>query len=316
MPARKSTRSTAHPWRAWKGPADELDPSRHPETTLKQIPGNGSKSESSPPWNFTPRPYQRGVFDAQARGVLRQFHVWHRRAGKDRCGLALASVAACNQVANYWHLFPKQTQARRAIWNGISRDGRRFIDDAFPAEHRAKTRDGEMMLELKNGSTWQMAGSDNYDSLVGSNVRGIVFTEFALCDPAAWPYFQPILRENGGWEIFITTFRGKNHAWRMFNEVRELEDWHTSILTVDDTSDGNGRRIITADDINKDRREGMSEATIREEYFCEPQEFAHGSYYARVMNWLAAEGRLSAVGYEPGLPLYAAWHVSEGAVAV
>jgi len=270
---------------------------------------------SAPPWNFTARPYQAPVFEAHSRGIKRQFHVWHRRAGKDRCGLALTSVAAFERVAAYWYCFPLQTQVRRSIWNGIDRDGNRFIDQAFPLERRRKTRDSEMLLELDSGSTVQFVGSDNYNSMMGANVGGIVFSEWALCDPAAWPYFLPIIRESGGWAVFITTFRAKNHAWRMFQEVRRLEDWFCTLRTVDDTTREDGTRVLSPADVAADAREGMTPATIREEYFCEAQDYAQGSFYGRIMQWLSSEGRIGATGYEPALPLFAAWHVSADALA-
>ena len=59
---------------------------------------------------------------------------------------------------------------------------------------------------------WQMAGSDNFDSLVGSNPVGVVFSEWALSHPDAWEYLRPILVENDGWALFIYTPRGRNHG--------------------------------------------------------------------------------------------------------
>ena len=80
------------------------------------------------------------------------------------------------RVGTYWHLFPEQAQARRAIWNGIDRAGRRIIDQMLPPAVRARTSAKEMLIETVNGSIWQMAGSDNFDSLVGSNPVGVVFS--------------------------------------------------------------------------------------------------------------------------------------------
>ena len=48
-----------------------------------------------------------------------------------------------------------------------------------------------MLIRFKNGSTWQVVGSDNYDRLVGTPPAGIVFSEWALAEPAAWAYFAP-----------------------------------------------------------------------------------------------------------------------------
>jgi phage terminase large subunit len=75
-----------------------------------------------------------------------------------------------------------------------------------------------MLIRFKCGSTWQVIGSDNYDALVGSPPVGVVFSEWALSNPQAWSLIRPILAENGGWAIFITTPRGRNHAHRMYRD--------------------------------------------------------------------------------------------------
>jgi phage terminase large subunit len=68
-----------------------------------------------------------------------------------------------------------------------------------------------------NGSTWQVIGSDNYDTLVGSPPAGICFSEWSRANPASWAYLAPGLVENNGWALFITTPLGNNHAKSMYS---------------------------------------------------------------------------------------------------
>ena len=49
-----------------------------------------------------------------------------------------------------------------------------------------------MFIRFKNGSTWTVIGSDNFDTLVGSPPAGIVFSEWARAVPASWAYLAPI----------------------------------------------------------------------------------------------------------------------------
>jgi hypothetical protein len=140
------------------------------------------------------------------------------------------------RVGTYWHLFPYQTQARKAIWNGIDSKGRKILDQVFPHEIRKRTSSQEMLIELVNGSTWQLAGSDNYDSLVGSNPVGVVFSEWSLCDA-----------ENDGWASFIYTPRGKNHGWSLYNMARKNKDWYCENLTVNETRREDGLPVISND---------------------------------------------------------------------
>ena len=264
------------------------------------------------PW--VPREHQNHALTAFNGGLRRQIHIWHRRAGKDDFGLNLGRIESQRKLGNYWHLFPLQTQAKKAIWEGLDGEGRRIIDHIFPEELRESTLQAEMMIKFKNGSTWQMAGSDRYNSLVGSNVRGVVFSEWALCNPIAWDYIRPILRENNGWVIFITTYRGKNHAYQMYENLKNNPDWYCTKLTVDDTVRQDGTPILTPEDIQADRDEGMSEAMIQQEYYCSPEASHAGAYYGRQMHELNASKRRGAFGFDPQLPLYAAFDRSTASV--
>ena len=219
------------------------------------------------PFEWRARAHQRNLYNSFGHGklFLRGAAVWHRRAGKDSTALNLTARDMCKRVGTYWHLFPEQAQARKAIWNGIDRQGRRIIDQAFPKALRDRTNPGssqEMLIRLANGSTWQMAGSDNYDSLVGSNPVGVVFSEWSLAHPEAWDYIRPILVENGGWALFIYTPRGRNHGYSTYLNALAADDWFCELLTVDDT------QLVTTEQIEAERLAGMSEAKIRQEFYC------------------------------------------------
>jgi len=140
--------------------------------------------------NWKPRDYEIPAWDYLWDGGRHCEMVWHRRAGKDDLSLRWTSIAVFNQVGNYWHMLPQANQARKALWNAVNpHTGRRRIDEAFPVDIRANTNSTEMLITFINGSTWQVVGSDNFNSLVGSPPIGLVFSEWALCNPAAWAYF-------------------------------------------------------------------------------------------------------------------------------
>lgn len=254
---------------------------------------------------WEPRPYQAEKFQRFDEGVRYHLYIWHRRAGKDSFGLNLARDQQEKKVGTYWHLFPLHVQARRAIWKGMDNNGLKFIDQAFGSIIK-KVYETEMMLEFKNGSTWQMTGSDYYDRLVGSNVRGCVFSEWALCDPRAWDFVRPIIRENKGWACFITTFRGRNHAYQMYKRLKVNPEWCCEILTVNDTRRNDGTLVLTPDDIQSERDAGMSEALIRQEYYCDPMASAQGAIYGGSVEKLLANGN-TEVSYDPKKPVTAAW---------
>ena len=173
------------------------------------------------PFNWTPREYQGSVWKFLEHGGKRANLVWHRRAGKDDLAMHWTSVSAMMRHGVYWHMLPQSEQGRKAIWRAVdAHKGQRRIDLAFPEEIRKQTRDQEMNIEFVNGSIWQLVGSDNFNALVGSPPVGIVFSEWALADPQAWSFLSPILEENDGWALFVTTPRGPNHAKKLFDYAR------------------------------------------------------------------------------------------------
>ena len=101
-----------------------------------------------------------------------------------------------DKPATYWHMLPAFSQGRKAIWTAVNpHTGKRRIDEAFPHELRVNTNELEMFIRFKNGSTWQVVGSDRYDAAVGSSPAGITFSEWALSNPSAWAYLAPIVTD-------------------------------------------------------------------------------------------------------------------------
>lgn len=259
------------------------------------------------PNDWEPRPHQLNFFKAMDGGIKRACLVWHRRAGKDSSVLNYTAKAMFERVGNYWHLFPKQTQARKAIWNGIDANGRKILEQAFPKAIRTRDSQQEMMIETVNGSTWQLCGSDNYDSLVGANPVGVVFSEWSLCDPKAWDYIRPMLAENGGWAIFIYTARGKNHGYSLYKMAKGNDLWYHELLTVDDTRRENGLPVIGPEIIEEERSEGMTEEMIQQEYYCSFDAQIPGAIYGREMAAAIKDNRIGRIPIEASLPVHTAW---------
>jgi phage terminase large subunit len=253
------------------------------------------------PHNWTPKPHQLGVLRYMEGGGKRAVCVWHRRGGKDTTAANWTSIAAMKRVGTYWHMLPTLRQARLTVWDGINGDGTRIIDQVWPEPLRQKIRHDEMKIELVNGSVWQLVGSDNYDSLVGSNPVGVVFSEWSLTDPRAWDFVRPILAQNGGWAMFIYTPRGKNHGWELLEMARANPDWFTEVLDCHKTN------FISDTVIEMERRSGMSPELIAQEYFCSFEAPNTGSYYGRAIEELGKEGRITKVPYDPNIGVHTWW---------
>ena len=267
------------------------------------------KEQGGPFWPWPLRPYQQDAYDKYTAGIKRHMHIWHRRAGKDVFCLSLARNESRKRIGGYIHFFPKHVQAKRAIWQGIDpKKGARFIDIAF-GDQEADRNNTDMLIEMYNGSTWQLLGSDNYDRIVGSNAVGVVFSEWALCDPRSWDFIRPIIRENDGWAMFITTYRGRNHAWQMHQKLKDNPAWNCTTLTVDDSRDIEGNRILTEADIQAERDEGMSEALIQQEYYCNPEAVLDGAIYGRQVEAFRRDTSRHTAYWNPNKPVYCVWNI-------
>uniref|UniRef100_A0A6M3LHC4 Putative terminase n=1 Tax=viral metagenome TaxID=1070528 RepID=A0A6M3LHC4_9ZZZZ len=211
--------------------------------------------------------------------------------------------------ATYWHMLPEAAQARKAIWEAINpHTGKRRIDEVYPLPIRETTRENEMLIKFKSGSVWQVVGSDNYNSLLGSPPYGIVFSEWALADPQAWAYLRPILLENGGWALFITTPRGYNHAKTMYDAARSDPGWFSERLTVDDTG------VFTPAQLASERAEYIAQwgedqglSLFEQEYYCSFESAILGAYYASEMRQMRHEGRIKDVPWLPDAQVDTYW---------
>lgn len=215
------------------------------------------------PHNFTPRDYQLPVLQAMDSGYKRGVCVWHRRAGKEKTFLNYQIREMYHRVGYYPYFFPTFKQGRKVLWNGADKAGFRFMDH-FPKEIIKRKNDTEMLVELKNGSIWQLIGTDNYDAMMGSNPIGCIFSEFSLQDPMAWEFLRPILMENDGWALFNFTPRGYNHAKELYDMAVANDKWFCQMLTVDDTG------VLTAEQLDEERKAGMSEEKMQQEFWCFP----------------------------------------------
>lgn len=262
------------------------------------------------PNQWQPYPWQAGVIDALERGIKRICVVAHRRAGKDALAEHLAAMESHRTVGSYFHLFPFATQGRKALWRGADDEGVRFVDRAFPHEIRKTTRDQEMSIEFLNGSMWQCMGADDPNAAVGSNPRGIVFSEYALFnDDSAWNYVRPILARNNGWAMFISTLRGRNHMWELYQANKDNPEWYCVDLTVEHTRDWNGNRLISDADIEAERRAGMPEALIQQEFYNNPTAQFSGAYYQSMMAKANSTGRVGDFPWDESLPVHVAFDI-------
>tara|TARA_A100001011_G_scaffold317947_1_gene337494 strand:+ start:6520 stop:7815 length:1296 start_codon:yes stop_codon:yes gene_type:complete len=257
------------------------------------------------PYDWKPRNYQLPLWKFLEDGGKRAVAVWHRRAGKDLASINWCVVSALKRPGLYWHLFPTYNQGRKIAWDGMTRDGRKFIDH-FPSELVESKNNTEMRLTLKNGSIYQVVGTDNVDRLIGANPVGVIFSEYSVQDPRAWDYIRPILAENDGWAVFIYTARGRNHGYDLITMAQRNQKWFSQTLSIEDTN------AVSQQAIDDERESGMPEEMIQQEFYCSFDAPLVGSYYGNLMAKALADRRITKVPYDPLLDVHTSWDLGMG----
>ena len=251
---------------------------------------------------FKPRNYQLPIFEAiEDKKYKKVIAIMPRRSGKDITAWHLAIRQCLRKPCMVFYVLPTYSQAKKTIWDAISIDGTKFID-FIPSELIVSSNSQEMKIRFINGSLLQCIGGDSYNtSLVGSNPSAIIFSEYALMDSNAYTYARPILAANDGWALFLSTPRGRNHLWELWNIALQLpNDWFTYKLTLDDT------QHIPEEIINKEKSQ-MSPEMFLQEWYCSFDRGVEGSYYGRFIDKLKINNQIGIVPWEPGLKVHTAW---------
>lgn len=261
--------------------------------------------EITVPHNYQPRGYQLPILEKIDDGIKRIVWVAHRRSGKDKTCVNIVAKKMLERIGAYYYVFPTYNQGRKILWDGIDRNGQRYLDH-FPKEILdGKPNDTEMKLKFKNGSLFQIVGSDNIDSIVGTNPVGVVFSEYSLQDPAAWGFIRPILAENGGWAIFVYTPRGENHGYEIYELAKNSPDWYCQMDRVSET------KVITQDVLDQEKSEIVrlygNDALYQQEYECNFTVPIAGAYYADHIMKAYSDGRVGNVPHEPRLTVDTWW---------
>lgn len=234
---------------------------------------------------------------------------WSRRQGKDILALNITAMEAYEYPSNNYYIFPEKRQAKEAIFEAIDADGRALID-YIPKELIYKIDKVTMTIYLYTKvhgalSTIQFKGSDA-DKMVGTSLRTVVFSEYALCNPAVWIYLEPSISMNKGLAIFVSTPRGLNHFTELIEANIDNPACYYSKLTIDMTVGFNNRPIFTRQEVEDKIKRGMPREQAMQEYYCSRTVALAGSFYKEQLAQLEEDGR--CFNFNP--PMYTQWYCS------
>jgi phage terminase large subunit-like protein len=197
-----------------------------------------------------PHPGQVTVHNSPAR-----FRVLSagRRWGKTRLG-----VNECLDVAAHggraWWVAPNYKMSEVG-WRPLRRMGIKI---------GAEVRKVDRQIILPNGGEVTVRSADNPDSLRGEGLDFVVLDEFAYMTPEAWTEaIRPALSDRQGRALFISTPRGRNFFWELYQRGIAGENDYASFTYPTVTNP-----YIAPKEVEAAKRE-LPEIIFRQEYLAE-----------------------------------------------
>ena len=118
-----------------------------------------------------------------------------------------------------WVIFPVYPQSLEA-WLNLKSLVRQLPEDY------AEIREVEKRIVLKNNGSIQIKSANKPESLRGAGgISLVIFDEVAYMEKETWDTVRPILADNKGKSLMISTPNGINWFHELFESAKTREDW-------------------------------------------------------------------------------------------
>lgn len=225
--------------------------------------------------------------------------VCHRRAGK--------TVAAVNELIRkaieckhprpqHAYIAPFRDQAKRVAWD--------YLKYYSQPVWETPPNESELSVRLLGGRKISIFGADNADSLRGIYLDGALLDEFGDFKPSVWGnVIRPALSDRQGWAVFGGTPKGRNEFWEVRERARKNQDeWF--FLELPASVSG----LIDPGELEQARKQ-LTPEQYAQEYECDFSAALPGAYFGREMVLAERQGRITAVDYDPAVPVHTAWDI-------
>lgn len=244
---------------------------------------------------YDPRPHQLDIHRS-----LKRFNVLvcHRRFGKTVLCInqLIASALRCKKDRpRFAYIAPYYRQSKTIAWDYLKHYTNPIPGRVF--------NESELRVDLPNGARITLYGADNYDTLRGIYLDGVVLDEFANMSPKAWSeVIRPALADRQGWAIFIGTPKGHNTFYDLYQYALKTPEWFGGMFKAKDTNVIDPAELLAA-------RGAMSADEYEQEFECSFEASIQGAYYADQMRELRnpLRPRFCKVPYDPDLLVHTAW---------
>jgi len=208
---------------------------------------------------------QKQIFESDAR---MRVCVAGRRFGKTF--LSMWEIAKFARFPNrkIYYCAPTYRQAKQIIWDDLKQQ-------LTSKRWAKKINESDLSITLVNNTKIFLRSADNPDSLRGVSMDFLIMDEAAMIDQRMWTEVcRPALSDKMGHALFITTPRGMNWIYDLFQQAGHLDDYESFSFT---TLDGGN---VPKEEVEAAKRE-LDEKSFRQEYLATFETYAGLIYY----NW-------------------------------
>tara|TARA_R100000388_G_C7237706_1_gene159016 strand:+ start:220 stop:1479 length:1260 start_codon:yes stop_codon:yes gene_type:complete len=248
--------------------------------------------------NYKPRKEVEAYHNRKERFAVL---VAHRRFGK--------TVAAINDLirtcftvdkdnVRVAYIAPYLSQAKAVAWD-YALEYTRDIPDI-------KINHSELRIDFSNGSRFRLYGADNYNAMRGLYYDAVVCDEHSDFPLSAWTtVIRPSLADRKGSATFISTPKGRNEFWELYEYAKSNDDWWSGMFKASQTN------ILDPEEL-KEAKLTMGEDRYEQEFECSFEAAIVGAYYAMEMKTALEENRITTVPYDPSVGVVTAWDLGIG----
>tara|TARA_E500000081_G_scaffold43702_1_gene47100 strand:+ start:5233 stop:6492 length:1260 start_codon:yes stop_codon:yes gene_type:complete len=248
--------------------------------------------------NYKPRKHAEAYHNRTERFAVL---VAHRRFGKTVAAIN-DLIRACFSVdkdnVRVAYIAPYLSQAKAVAWD-YALEYTIDIPDI-------KINHSELRVDFNNGSRFRLYGADNYNAMRGLYFDAIVCDEMADFPHSAWPtVLRPSLTDRKGSCTFISTPKGKNEFWDLYEHAISDPTWWSGMFKASQTN------ILDPEEL-EEAKITMGEDRYEQEFECSFEAAIVGAYYAMEMKTATQDNRITTVPYDPSVGVVTAWDLGIG----
>lgn len=248
--------------------------------------------------NYKPRKHAEAYHNRTERFAVL---VAHRRFGKTVAAindLIRACFAVDKKDVRVAYIAPYLSQAKAVAWD-YALEYTIDIPDI-------KINHSELRIDFSNGSRFRLYGADNYNAMRGLYFDAIVCDEMADFPASAWPtVLRPSLTDRKGSCTFISTPKGKNEFWELYQYAKTDPTWWSGMFKASQTD------ILDPEEL-EEAKITMGEDRYEQEFECSFEAAIVGAYYAMEMKTAMQDNRITTVPYDPSVGVVTAWDLGIG----